>query len=470
MKFSWKVFFSVLVIVAVTFSVGGYILISSTFRASYARELKLAQEGNRLLKFSFETAVASLPSDYESLTESTLKNIAQSLDTEGYRENRQFRLSGQDYATLYTNLETQADNGLLREITPKRQGTQVILREGRYLVQTICQPYAAGKTVYLESFRDIKPVFRQRTQDYAVYRLLILLLLVFSGLGTYFLSLWLTRPIQQLSRTTRQIAEGQYEKRAEVKSMDEIGALAQDFNVMADALEKKIEDLEEAARRQEDFVGSFAHELKTPLTSIIGYADILRSRTLEPDRQFRAANYIFSEGMRLEALSLKMMELMILRRQDFTFIETDIPGLFREISGILAPVMEQSQITLSMTSQEAVLLLEPDLIKTLLLNLIDNARKATDAVGKIVVRGEWNNQDYILSVQDFGSGIPQEELSKITEAFYMVDKSRSRAHGGAGLGLAICKEIAQLHKAGLEFDSVPGRGTLVRLRFPEVLS
>ena len=165
-----------------------------------------------------------------------------------------------------------------------------------------------------------------------------------------------------------------------------------------------------------------------------------------------------------------MMELMILRRQDFTFIETDIPGLFHEISGILAPVMEQSQITLSMTSQEAVLLLEPDLIKTLLLNLIDNARKATDAVGKIVVRGEWNNQDYILSVQDFGSGIPQEELSKITEAFYMVDKSRSRAHGGAGLGLAICKEIAQLHKAGLEFDSVPGRGTLVRLRFPEVLS
>ena len=106
---------------------------------------------------------------------------------------------------------------------------------------------------------------------------------------------------------------------------------------------------------------------------------------------------------------------------------------------------------------------EPDLFKTLVLNLIDNARKAITAEGTIRLTGRRAAGGYGIAVGDTGRGIPPEELGRITEAFYMVDKSRARAKGGAGLGLKICDEIVKLHGGKMRFESTPGEGTVVRV-------
>ena len=148
--------------------------------------------------------------------------------------------------------------------------------------------------------------FSQRDANLQIYRQVMLLSVAACTLASIACAAVLTGPIRKLSRSTRSIAGGQYSHRVKVRSRDELGALAEDFNRMADALELKIQELAAAAQRQKDFTASFAHELKTPLTSVIGYADTLRSRELPRLQQLEAVNYIFSEGKRLEAMSFSL--------------------------------------------------------------------------------------------------------------------------------------------------------------------
>ena len=231
---------------------------------------------------------------------------------------------------------------------------------------------------------------------------------------------------------------------------------------MTDSLEDNIRKMADSIRRQEEFMGSFAHELKTPMTSIIGYADLMRSQVLTKEEQQEAAEYIFSEGQRLESLSLKLLDLLVLKKRDFEFRPTNLQALIESAVRTTLPSMEGRQIRLKERSDEGLCLLEPDLTKSLIVNLIDNARKSIDNGGSILVTGRLTSEGCEITVTDTGRGMKKEELARITEAFYRVDKSRSRAQGGAGLGLALCQEIAQLHHGGLLFESTPGKGTIVK--------
>ena len=127
----------------------------------------------------------------------------------------------------------------------------------------------------------------------------------------------------------------------------------------------------------------------------------------------------------------------------------------------LKTVYVRQNIQIQYRCAEGVCLLEPDLVKTLLVNLLDNARKALDAGGNIYVLQEMLPDGCRIRVLDNGRGIPPEALSHLTEAFYRVDKSRSRAQGGAGLGLSLCNEIVHLHGGTMQFESRVGNGTVV---------
>ena len=127
------------------------------------------------------------------------------------------------------------------------------------------------------------------------------------------------------------------------------------------------------------------------------------------------------------------------------------------------PSLSNEDITLDMRWEPGYILVEPDLFKTLMINLVDNARKASHKNSVIELYGKVEDGGYAIYVRDHGRGMPKEELSKITEPFYMIDKSRSRAQNGAGLGLALCQRIAELHETKLEYESEVGAGTTVRI-------
>ena len=278
---------------------------------------------------------------------------------------------------------------------------------------------------------------------------------------SYFISLWLTKPLDKLTKATKKLAEGELSYRADIRTGDEIGQLSESFDTMAQKLEENVEQLQDAMRRQEEFMGSFAHEMKTPMTSIIGYADLMRTQTLSSDEQTAAVNYIFSEGKRLESLSLKLLEIIVLKNTEIELKSASPAQLISQTADYLRPVYAKNDIGIECSGDEGECLLEPELVKSLLMNLIDNARKALGHGGLIRISSQLTDTGCIIRVRDNGPGIPPEAIAHLTEAFYRVDKSRSRAQGGAGLGLALCSDIARLHNGSIEFESSRETGTCV---------
>ena len=455
MKFAWKVTFATLCILLVSTGVGSYLLISLSFQSALEREIVIAQEELQMLRISYEAVCDARGITLENASQRG-RAIKRALSEVSYFSGYQFRVATQEGEQIYSTTDAGSD-------IDQRSSGYVLRREGeeRYLLHCAGPVVLPDGILYMETVRDVTRLFTDREIHYQVYRWIVLLVVGGSGLLMFALSYWLTTPIRSLGRVATQLAQGDYSPRAEVSGGDEIGELADSFNLMAGAIEKNIQELEDAARRQEDFTASFVHELKTPLTSIIGYADLLRSQTLSEDMRFKAASYIFSEGKRLENLSLSLMNLMVVGRSAMEVRPVNMGNLCREAGRISQPAVRGKGLSLTVRAEECVIEGDPALLQTLIQNLLDNARKATEPGGHIVLAGRKTGDGYRLTVADQGRGIPEGEMAKITEPFYMVDKSRSRAEGGAGLGLALCKQIAELHGSTLQFESQEGKGTIV---------
>ena len=272
-----------------------------------------------------------------------------------------------------------------------------------------------------------------------------------------------TRPLTSLAKTARQIAGGDYSMRADVYTQDEIGALAGDFNLMAEAVETRIAELMETAERQRLFIGGVTHEFKTPLTALLLHTRMLRRANMTEEEKDDSLAHIESQCEWLERLVQTLLKLITLER--------DIERRPYEVDTLLDKVRQNTQksladrgVTLIIQSDDGTLNCNADLIQSLLINLVDNAAKAydTDAPDKRVLLTFSNNT---IQVKDFGRGIPKEAMERIFEPFYMVDKSRSKKAGGSGLGLALVKRIADAHDAELTVKSGVGKGTTVRVRF-----
>ncbi len=323
---------------------------------------------------------------------------------------------------------------------------------------------APGDGIRFVTQWDVSKTVRQQ-EILQQYFLRCYLAAVLVGMGLLgLLSALLTGPLKRMSRAAGRMAQGDYEERLAVRGRDEIGELAESFNRMAEAVEEKVEALSRAAREREDFVANFAHEMKTPMTSIIGYADMLYQRELSRKEVRDASWYIWNEGMRLEALSLKLMDLTVLGRQDFPLQEMAAEELLADAAGGLEPFFAEKGVSFALWADPAYIRVEYDLFKTLLINLLDNSVKA--GCTRLALSGTREREGgYRICVRDNGCGMEEEELSRITEAFYMVDKARSRKQHGAGLGLALADRIARIHGSRLEFRSRKGQGTEVSLLF-----
>jgi signal transduction histidine kinase len=179
-----------------------------------------------------------------------------------------------------------------------------------------------------------------------------------------------------------------------------------------------------------------------------------------------AANYIYTQGKRLESLSFKLLELIVVGKQEVNLRTLDMISLCEEIEHIVHPVIQKEKIKLITDVEEGCISGERDLVLSLFLNLIDNARKALAKGGHIWIEGRPDGEYYRVTVKDNGCGMPQEEIHKITEAFYMVDKSRARKQGGAGLGMTLCNKIVEIHRGSWEIQSSMGQGTEISVWLP----
>ncbi len=323
-------------------------------------------------------------------------------------------------------------------------------------LQTSDTPY----TLYI--VKDLTSVYSGIEGLSYQFALINLAVILVAGFIIILLVRWVLRPVSTLKQSTGLIAAGIYDKRVEIVENDEIGDLARDFNQMVAAVERHVDELRDEVDRRTLFMSALTHELKTPMTSISGNAQTLLRTRMDDDEREDALIRIDDECTRIERLSQKLMQLIVLRQYESIRMEAhNVSGLLESVRLSCAEQLKQRGLTLTIENDMDMLVMEKDLLLSLLLNLIDNAGKASRPGSMIELTAQGNT----ITVKDYGKGIPQDELGKITQPFYMVDKSRSRKAGGIGLGLALADEIARLHGAKLVFESVLGKGTTVKVVF-----
>lgn len=466
MKFFWKLYFSIMTIMLICFSVGGYMLIQTNFNSSFEREIESVYQENDILVNSFTLELypyleeLTLKEETSKERFNSLENLFSNMIVETFNGSVSFCIRDENGDIIYQNNAFKDDQQFLKKISQNERGYVVLKNKNCYKLQAL-RSFSLNKTkLYFENVRDISELFLNRENQFRTLFYYTLILLAISTIVIFVVTRWLVSPIKRLSKATKGIADGHSIVPVRVSSEDEIGQLTRDFNTMARRLEKTMKELHEAVERQEMFVGNFAHELKTPLTSIIGYGDMLRSKRLSEEEIVNYSNLIVVEGKRLESMSMKLLELIVLKKQDFKMYRVNAQEFFQGIIDTVGLLMEK-QMEFIVEIEPGELYIEPDLMKTVCLNLLDNARKSVGENGKIYLKGNRLENGYQFIIEDNGCGIATEELNKIKEAFYMVDKSRSRSVGGAGLGLAICDQIIKIHQGTIDFKSTLGKGTRV---------
>jgi len=512
MKLWQKIFLLTLTLVIIVVNITSLALLSTNHRLAIEREQQNALSRHRYLIAEMQNYIINTQLMEQTAVLSDNETLAVAKDVLKRRANDialQPSLFS-DGQLVYSSPGTPYDAEL--ELLAQPDYSSVIIDDNNRTFLLIVSTTLLNERAYqLVSSTDISSTYDLFKAGFDQVRIIgIVSALVIAGF-LQMLVRGLLIPLRDLSGTTRKIARGDLENRATVTGHDEVADVARDFNTMADSIEHNVTELEKLAESRQVFIGNLAHEMKTPLTSILGFADILRvKREVTDEDRINYANVIVSETKRLQGLSSKLMDLLTLGNLHLSPVAIDVRALFEELETTLQPIMKSHEITLEVCfleeegaqgtapgaqrresrqdspgpDERALIGSSPqdiringdvEMIKSLVFNLIDNSIKASKPGSSIQLSamrgaaGGAHDGQVVLTVTDHGIGIPQSQIPQLTEPFFMLDKARTRKHGGAGLGLALCAEIAKAHGGQLQITSKLDEGTSVSVALPAAL-
>ena len=342
MKFRIKIMVCMLCLVSLLFGVGSSALILISFQNGLEQERDTAENSYRLLIYTLQMSGETEMFPESENIQDTLRQIA------GQRGSYwdSVVLSGGDgvvysqgKAAEYMTRTEERGNEESCVVTSFRtdNGSAYIRVSGGFS--------SGDQTMYLEAGHDISSLYEKREYQQKIYRIIFVTAMIICAVFSYGMAYLLTRPLSVLAKGAREISGGNFSFRTNICSGDEIGSLSKDFDRMSEQIENNVRELERAVERQERFVGSFTHEMKTPMTAVIGYADLLRSQWLTEEERRDAADYIFSEGRRLERLSMKLLDIYVAEKTDVR-LSIHSPGRIAEnVADHLRPVFEKKKST-----------------------------------------------------------------------------------------------------------------------------
>jgi signal transduction histidine kinase len=402
-------------------------------------------------------------------------------DRRGMLRDRRFEGFLSMYYTQHMNWSgVQAELERMRQITGERvvladrSGQIVADSEGELIGQPVKQDWGPPAALIVYEGTSVGTVYVGLPEGspgiegfLASINRTLLLVAVVAGLGAVLLILGLSRrilaPVEALTAAVRRMEAGDLSQRVEVTSQDEIGDLGRAFNSMADGLAR----LEELRR---NMVTDVAHELRTPLANIRGYLEALQDGVVKPEKHI--IDSLYDEAMHLNRLVNDLQELSLaeagqLRLQRQPVALADVVHRAAEAGRARAQAVK-IELQIDLPEDLPLVDIDPQRIGQVLRNLMDNALTHTPPGGEIAIAAHADGQWVAVSVWDTGSGIAAEDLPYVFERFYRADKSRSRATGGAGLGLAIARQLVQAHGGQIEVESEIGQGTRFTFTLPVV--
>ena len=459
MKLKWRIFLVTYLVLIVAYGIFTSVIMSSWLDSMKSAEVNsvIQQNTNTAKLFHAYYLVNPTTSDFDSYFEK-FKSFTNFNDM--YTELS----TGDKY--LYVSFYGAEFSGIMsntQQVAVYNAGTP-----NQIYVTAVTNISEMGQNIFIETTKYISPIFTEYLNHVKKIQIWSAAILAVSTVFILITVHFISKPLNKLTSLSAKIAKGDITERIKLnrfaKSIKEIDMLADSFNNMAECNEKYISQLKEEYKKQEEFTGSFTHELKTPLTTIIGYSDLLRTYDLPQNERRMYAEYIYKEGKRLESLSIHLLNLLVMNNNNFTLMEVKTEVLAYDLKSATAFLPQKYGVSLDFYLAKDSVICEPSLLKTLIINLMDNGSKASEKGSRVTVVGKREQGFYVIQVIDHGMGIPENEIKKITEPFYMVDKSRARKQGGAGLGLALCSKIALIHGTSLEITSQLGKGTTVSFK------
>ena len=301
---------------------------------------------------------------------------------------------------------------------------------------------------YMVSPTETHRAFLDAVHRYLLWASLVALVLAF--LLSYLLTRRVLRPLVQMSEASRQIATGNFAARVDAERGDEIGELGTAFNLMGDSLEK-------LERLRKTMVADVAHELRTPLTNLRGYLEGLSDGVIPPDK--KTLDMLQKENLRLVSLveGLGQLARADAARAYLDRQAVDLPACIREILALYGMNFEEKGIRVTTRiAEQVVVQADRDKLLQAIRNLVENCWKYTPAGGQVTISCRPSKTGVRAEFINDGSGIPERDLPFIFERFFTADPSRSRDAGGAGIGLAIVKQLVEAHGGRVGAESSDG--------------
>lgn len=449
MKLSWKFFCIAYIVVLLSTGIGSAVVIQNSIDRMWNSQVERVQASENYainsLRSLINVSTGIVTGKQKSSMIYQIKSMLDSciMDMDIWMESE---IADEEYASLDVN-----------------DGWNRFIEEpGCLMMESVCKVKISSSIYYVRVLSDFTELQNYRLQTWKIYSIAVCCVAVISGLLLFFFADKITKPLYKLTIASNDIADGKYGETVDIKTSDkEIYELSRSFNSMSVATENALNEQKKESERRERFVADFTHEMKTPMTSIVGYAEMLMSYELSAEEQRQASMAIYREGKRLEQLSRQLLELMVVQNDTVELKAVRLSDIQNSLEQTLCFVSEKYNVSYLVRFPDVYVKANSVLLLSLLYNLADNAFKASNPGQQVHIFGIQLKHKVKICVQDMGHGIAKEHMEHLTEAFYREDKARSRKLGGAGLGLSLCKEIAGIHNTELKFESEQGKGTLV---------
>lgn len=336
----------------------------------------------------------------------------------------------------------------------------------------VALPFKGSSGSYIVYIKDNKSAVRELSSVlFGIIAEALLVGLIISVLLSLLLAKAMVTPIVSLTKAAERVAAGDFSSKPVSDAQDEIGVLTRTFGSMASQLEKTLDDLKKSEAMRREFVANVSHELRTPITSIRSYAETLYDSTDMPeDMEKEFLGVIVKESDRMTKI---VQDLLMLSKFDagsieFTFERFSFEQSVRDVYNAMLLEAQKHNHSFKVEFRTPIPCIVGDRarIEQVMINMVSNAIKYTRDGGRIEITAGQKEDMVWVSVRDNGIGIPQNDVDKVFDRFYRVDKARSRESGGTGLGLSIAKEIVSRHNGRIELTSKPGKGTIITMSLP----
>ncbi len=443
MKFTQKIFFITFIFVTICINVIGVIIINNNH------------------KQRIDTKIQSDLSSLYDITDALEFYDVSSLSANLLKKDGMYYEINQDNNIIFTNLFMDT-NDIYSKIEPSEHNVQSIICNEILFMSLKKNDYS----IILAD--DLQEIYGERRNQINFFMRVSIISSFIIALGLYIIIYFFTRKINKLNKIVQQIAKGNYSARVEKMGSDEIGNLALQFNNMANSVDETIKEINRVSDNRQNFIHNITHEIRTPLTSIIGFSSLIKNEKVCAKADIiEYASRIYDEGNYINSISQRLMEIVLLDQPNLELENLNISNAVSQI------VESMKQNFKGVDFYEDIV---PDIFintdKTLLHSLILNITKNAimsykEGERKIVIVciEKTKHGRVVLKIIDKGKGISSEDLKKIIEPFYTLNKDRNRQISGMGLGLPLCIKICEVLKAKFNIKSELAQGTCVSILF-----